>query len=190
MDDAHVEATFPELDAIDDPELRAGVVAAWRDAATDAGVTDLDAVPWLPPVERDLGIVGEERLVDHVRDVTACARALAATLADRRGADVDRDLLVAGALVHDVSKLAEFDGHESTPWATRTTASTSSRGRGCRSSWHTSSSRTRTGRRSNRRSWRPHWCAGPTRSPRPPSGPARSTTSGTREAAPGPTDND
>jgi putative nucleotidyltransferase with HDIG domain len=115
MDDAHVEATFPELDAIDDPELRAGVVAAWRDAATDAGVTDLDAVPWLPPVERDLGIVGEERLVDHVRDVTACARALAATLADRRGADVDRDLLVAGALVHDVSKLAEFDGHESTP---------------------------------------------------------------------------
>jgi predicted hydrolase (HD superfamily) len=115
MDDAHVETTFPELDAIDDPDLRTGVVAAWRNAATDAGVTDLGTVPWLPPVERDLGIVGEERLVDHVRDVTACARALAATLADRRGADVDRDLLVAGALVHDVSKLAEFDGHESTP---------------------------------------------------------------------------
>jgi putative nucleotidyltransferase with HDIG domain len=115
MDAPHVEVTFPELDAVTDPDLRDGVVAAWRDGATDAGVTDLGTVPWLPPTERELGLVGEERLVDHVRDVTACARALAATLADRRGTDVDEDLLIAGALVHDVSKLAEFDGHEATP---------------------------------------------------------------------------
>lgn len=115
MDATHVEDCFPELDAIADDDLRAGVVRAWRGGATQAGVTDLTMLPWLPPTERRLGIVGEASLVDHVRDVVACARALATTLADRRGTDIDGDLLVAGALVHDVSKLAEFNGHDPTP---------------------------------------------------------------------------
>jgi putative nucleotidyltransferase with HDIG domain len=114
MDAAHVEDCFPELDGIADEDLRAGVVRAWRESATQAGVTDLTALPWLPPTERRLGITGEESLIDHVRDVTTCARALATTLGDRRGTDIDEDLLVAGALVHDISKLAEFDGDDAT----------------------------------------------------------------------------
>jgi hypothetical protein len=113
MDPDHVAATFPELAAIDDARLREQVTAAWSLAASDAGVTDLGTLPWLPPVQRDLGIE-DESLVDHVRDVTACARALGAALSERRGATLDEDLLVACALVHDVSKLAEFDGHDRT----------------------------------------------------------------------------
>ncbi|WP_276260368.1 HD domain-containing protein [Haloglomus litoreum] len=115
MDAAHVTDCFPELDAIGDDSLQAGVVDAWLVAADEGGVADLRSFPWLPPTERDLGIAGEETLVGHVRDVVACARALADALTTRRGTDVDRDLLVAGALVHDVSKLVEFDGMEPTP---------------------------------------------------------------------------
>lgn len=115
MDAAHVTDCFPELDAITDDDLRSGVVEAWLVGADEGGVDDLHELPWLPPTERDLGITGEETLVGHVRDVVACARALADALGDRRGTTVDRDLLVTGALVHDVSKLVEFDGMDATP---------------------------------------------------------------------------
>ncbi|MEF8843433.1 MAG: HD domain-containing protein [Haloarculaceae archaeon] len=119
MDTTDVETVFPELRSITDEALRDGVAAAWTTACADAGIEtpdELRAVPWFPPVERDLGIPGgAETLVAHVRDVTACAVALAGTLDDRRDAGVDHDLLLAGALVHDVSKLAEFDGHDPTP---------------------------------------------------------------------------
>jgi hypothetical protein len=118
MDRADVETVFPELRSITDDELRAGVAAAWTTACADAGIEspeELHAVPWFPPAERALGIAeDEETLVDHVRDVTACAVGLAETLVERRDAPVDLDLVLAGSLVHDVSKLAEFDGHDTT----------------------------------------------------------------------------
>jgi hypothetical protein len=119
MDTATLRTVFPEVASIDDESIRTGVLDAWRAACEDAGVetaTDLGALPWLPPVQHALGIPADaERLVPHVRDVTAGALALAETLVERRGADVDTDLLLAGALIHDVSKLAEFDGMEPTP---------------------------------------------------------------------------
>lgn len=119
MDETELETVLPELRSITDDDLRAGVAAAWTTACADAGIGTPEALrdaPWFPPVERDLDIPeGTETLVSHVRDVTACAVGLAGTLEDRRDADLDRDLLLAGALVHDVSKLAEFDDHDPTP---------------------------------------------------------------------------
>lgn len=112
-----VADVFPEIESIDDDTLRTGVETAWT---TAAGVNGLDVaalpdVPWLPPVQRRLGIdADDETLVDHVRDVTACAVSLAEELVVRRNAAVDLDTVLAGALVHDVSKLYEFDGMETT----------------------------------------------------------------------------
>ena len=118
MDTEDVEAVFPELGSITDEGLRAAVAEAWTTACADAGIgtrEELRTVPWFPPAEVKLGIPeGEETLVTHVRDVTACAVGLAETLVERRSADIDIDLVLAGALVHDVSKLAEFDGHDPT----------------------------------------------------------------------------
>lgn len=114
MTDDAVRAAFPELDAIDDEDLRNGVVDAWSSAMTTCGVDDLEAVAWLPPDQRRLDLP-DETLVSHVRDVTAGAVALAETLVERRDADVSLDTVVAGALLHDVSKLAEFDGMDATP---------------------------------------------------------------------------
>lgn len=109
-----VRDAFPELDRIESDDVRAAVVDAWELAMAENDVDDLAAVPWYPPVETELGLDGE-RLVPHVRDVTRGALALADTLTERRDLDLDRDLLVAGALCHDVSKLYEFDGHEEQP---------------------------------------------------------------------------
>jgi HD superfamily phosphodiesterase len=113
-----IETVFPELEAVDDDALRSGVARAWTIAADDNGidVADLEAVPWFPPAQRELGMAADDvSLVEHVRDVTACAVGLAESLADREYVPgIDMDTVVAGALVHDVSKLYEFDGMERT----------------------------------------------------------------------------
>ena len=100
---------FPEIEGIEDDGLRTGVATAWTTAAGVNGldVADLPEQPWLPPERR---AEDHERLVDHVRDVTACAVGLADSLLERRpDIAVDLDTVIAGALVHDVSKLYEFD---------------------------------------------------------------------------------
>jgi hypothetical protein len=111
-----VLTALPEIADIEDDSLRESVHDCWATACEEAGVADLEAVPWLPPVQRDLDI-DDETLVGHVRDVVAAARALADALERTRGQSVDRDRLLAGALVHDVSKLYEFDGMVETPVA-------------------------------------------------------------------------
>ncbi|MFC6835004.1 HD domain-containing protein [Halomarina ordinaria] len=108
MDHDTVDRAFPELAAIEDEHLREGVREAWTRAMADTGVEDLGAVPWFPPVQRRLDLP-DATLVDHVRDVTAGALALAEALVER-GYDLSLDTVLAGALVHDVSKLYEFDG--------------------------------------------------------------------------------
>ena len=118
MSESEVKEAFPELSAIADDQLRAGVVDAWVAGMAAHGVDDLSLVPWFPPAQRELELF-DERLVDHVRDVTACAVALAETLyARRESVELEMDTVVAGALVHDVSKLAEFDGMDDTAVST------------------------------------------------------------------------
>ncbi|MFC7046814.1 HD domain-containing protein [Halobacteriaceae archaeon GCM10025711] len=108
-----VTAAFPAVADIGDEALAKQVVETWTRALAETA-WDLDEIPWFPPVQDELGLP-DERLVDHVNDVVAAADALAATLADRRGARVDRDVVLAGALVHDVSKLYEFSPAGPTP---------------------------------------------------------------------------
>lgn len=114
MSEDIVRIAFPELDAIDDEGLRTGVVRAWETAINENDIDDLAEIPWLPPTQRELGL-GDERLVSHVRDVTACAITLAETLIEQRAVSLSLDTVIAGALIHDVSKLAEFDGMTETP---------------------------------------------------------------------------
>jgi hypothetical protein len=100
--------TFPELAEIDD-ELRSGVVDAWAIALKENDTPDLSSVPWLGPYQAAIGI-SDELLADHIQDVTAAAVGIAEAFIERRGADVNLDAVIAGALVHDVSQLSEVDG--------------------------------------------------------------------------------
>lgn len=110
----HVTEVFPELADIEDDELREGVIDAWATSMVETGVDDLRTVPWFPPVMTDLGIE-DESLVDHVRDVIDAAVAISESLLDRRDVSLSIDTVLAGALVHDVSKLYEFGGMDLTP---------------------------------------------------------------------------
>lgn len=109
-----VREAFPELRDIEDDDLRARTLDAWAATLEETGVEDLEAVPWYPPEQKRLGIP-DERLVPHLRDVAEGGVALAEVLVERRDAAVDVDTVIAGALLHDVGKLYEFDGMEATP---------------------------------------------------------------------------
>lgn len=107
-----VRETFPSIDEIADDDLRSGTVDAWTLSMHQTDTTDLETVPWFPPAQTSIDRP-EERLVEHVRDVVRAADALA-SIVESRGTTISRDLVLAGALVHDVSKLFEFDGFEET----------------------------------------------------------------------------
>ena len=104
---ADLADAFPALTDVEDPALREGVRDAWATALADSDWPDLASVPWLPDEQERLGLP-DETLVDHVNDVVALSRAMAETLQERRGDAVSTDLVLTGALVHDVSKLYEF----------------------------------------------------------------------------------
>lgn len=103
---------FPEVDEIERDQLRKMVLEAWDSAVADGNFDDITEVPWWPPHEK---VVGEENQIQHIRDVTACAIAITDTLSRRRsGLSIDRDAVVAGALLHDISKLYEIEDRELT----------------------------------------------------------------------------
>lgn len=100
-----VREAFPAVERIADNDLRVGVIEAWTTALAETG-WELAEVPWFPPLQEEWG-VPDERTVSHVRDVVAASEALAAAMKER-GARLSTDLVLSGALVHDVSKLYEF----------------------------------------------------------------------------------
>ncbi len=100
-DRRRIQELFPELKEFRDREL-AGQVAdllvwLWR----DSGWEDLEAVPYL--VEAP-----ELNLVTHIRFVARGALLLGDLCAEMLGWPVDRDLLLAAALLHDASKPKEY----------------------------------------------------------------------------------
>ena len=96
---AGVERLRREFDRIADPDLRAKVVATWDAAVASSPCRDrLDRVPF------DLRAPGEP-LLDHVCRVVEAAVALAPIAEAALGTPLDRDLLVAACLLHDVDKV-------------------------------------------------------------------------------------
>jgi putative nucleotidyltransferase with HDIG domain len=109
-----VTRAFPAVDSIRDDDLREKVLDTWTDALAETG-WDLDDVPWYPPEQERLGLP-DETLVDHVNEVVDAAVGLAEVLTEHRGdrVDVDMDTVLAGALIHDIGKLYEFDSEGAT----------------------------------------------------------------------------
>ena len=109
-----VTRAFPAVESIRDDDLRDKVLDAWADALAETG-WDLADVPWYPPEQERLGLP-DETFVEHVNEVVDAAVALAEVVIDHRGdrVDVDVDDVLAGALVHDLGKLYEFDADGAT----------------------------------------------------------------------------
>ena len=112
---ANVREELPEVDQIADSDLREKVVKAWATALSRSSFGAIAEIrpsgnPDTPPLK-----VGTQ--ADHIRGVTRLAIAIAdemtAMFPDLK---VNRDLLIAGALCHDVGKPWEFDPENQARW--------------------------------------------------------------------------
>ena len=88
---------FPEIMEIQDEELREKVIQVWDMAMQRGGWDELRGIPYTLVIETD------REFVDHTRMVTRTAIGAAKA----RG-DLDMDMVIAAALLHDVGKLLEF----------------------------------------------------------------------------------
>lgn len=97
---------LPELEEIQDDQLRSKVIAVWLEALEHGGWTidDLKIMPYT------LLEATEITFPEHIRVVCRMCMAMedVLRLAYRDRYPIDRDTLIAGALLADVGKLMEF----------------------------------------------------------------------------------
>ncbi|MEE9240462.1 MAG: HD domain-containing protein [bacterium] len=92
---------FPEVDLIQDADMRRGVIDIWMDLAAETSWERFEDIPKNLTSEKHMTLVG------HIRGVTKMAIAMADVAEELHGVAVDRDLLIAACLLHDISKPLE-----------------------------------------------------------------------------------
>ncbi len=108
-----IREILPEIDQIQDAQLRDKVVATWEAGLTRGGwkPRDIERMPFTLAKKVTLNFA------QHVRSVTKICLAVAETFDEiYRGETLklDRDTLLAGALLHDVGKLLEMEEADGT----------------------------------------------------------------------------
>ena len=110
-----VRTELPEVSQIQDVELREKVLEVWALAIHESSFNSISEIkasgnPDTPPLT-----TGTQ--ADHLRGVTKLAIAMADQLCELfPDLPVKRDLLIAGALCHDVGKAWEFDPKNQQRW--------------------------------------------------------------------------
>jgi putative nucleotidyltransferase with HDIG domain len=103
-------AIFPEIEWIEDESLRVRVIRTYERALREGGwaPADMERIPFTLLVDTELSYA------DHVRAVTRIAHAVYEAFLELFGDRVPlkRDILLAGALLHDVGKLVEIEEHD------------------------------------------------------------------------------
>jgi hypothetical protein len=101
-------SVLPELSVIQDSSLREKVIAVWAEAVETGGfsIEEMKQVPF--------AILGDQvslTLLERVRAVCRTALAIADSLTASYGnrITINRDVLVAGALLADVGKFMEYE---------------------------------------------------------------------------------
>jgi len=98
---------FPELNEFQDQDLKTKTLQVWKEALVEGGwtINDLLEMPFTLLIEKT-----SINLIDHTRAVTRTALAIAQAMKEVYGdrITINQDILLAGALLHDVGKLFEF----------------------------------------------------------------------------------
>ena len=99
---------MPEISWIKDTELRSKTLRVWERAMKEAGweIADLADIPFTLLIEK-----APVTLIAHTRGVTQVAKNIADGLIQVFGNEIyniDYDVLIAGAILHDVGKLVEY----------------------------------------------------------------------------------
>ena len=107
-----IRKLLPEIDLIEDASLRDKVAATWADGLQRGGWTpdDIIRMPFTLAKKVDIDFA------QHVRSVARICLAVAETFDEiyKGRLSLDRDVLLAGALLHDVGKLLEMEEADGT----------------------------------------------------------------------------
>jgi putative nucleotidyltransferase with HDIG domain len=102
-----LETLLPEIQLIDDADLRERTTRVWVEAMKRGNwqIRDLPEMPFTLLIQKT-----DVSLIQHTRAVTRTALKIAEVLIKEYGKRVaiDRDHLLAGAILHDVGKLFEY----------------------------------------------------------------------------------
>jgi putative nucleotidyltransferase with HDIG domain len=111
-----VQEELPEIAEIKDADLRAKVIEAWAFSLAGSSYDSLRDMPACG-VPGDLEALSGDQ-TDHLRGVTRVAMKMADDFSENfPNVQVDRDLVIAGALCHDIGKPWEFDPVNRARWA-------------------------------------------------------------------------
>lgn len=112
---AQVLDELPELDQINNEDLRAKAVDAWALALARSSFTSIKEIA--PAGNPDVNEVKRGDQTDHLRGVTRLAIGIATEMqAAYPELTIDMDTIVAGGLLHDVGKAWEFDPENRKRW--------------------------------------------------------------------------
>lgn len=95
----HIERAFPELEWIEDENLREKIVDVWKKAAEYGKWKKLEEIPFTLSFDKS-GL-----LIDHTKRVAKLVK----NVVKNRRESVNLDRALAGALLHDVGKLLEYE---------------------------------------------------------------------------------
>jgi putative nucleotidyltransferase with HDIG domain len=106
-----LEELLPEVTEISEKDLQEAVVDCWEMSLEKSEFNTYSQLEFGPGYEQ----IGQQNQLKHVREVTQCAMALTDTLVQSRDVAINRDYVIAGSLLHDISKFYEksphFDGY-------------------------------------------------------------------------------
>ena len=96
-----IRRVFPVIEEIADMRIKQTVYRAWGRGISECGFGCIEHIPFSPELPGC-------RLVDHIRWVMDAALRLAELAEKGMGVSVNRDLLIAAVLLHDLGKAYEF----------------------------------------------------------------------------------
>ncbi len=110
-----VQASLPEVNQIHDAHLRELVIEAWALSLSKSEFQRIEDIP--ASGNPDTPAMTRGTQADHIRGVTRLAIAIADMMEAQMGPlGIDRDLLIAAALCHDVGKPFEFSYRNQERW--------------------------------------------------------------------------
>jgi putative nucleotidyltransferase with HDIG domain len=110
-----VRSELPEVDEIKDADLRGKVIEAWALALARSSYTSIRQIP--PAGNPGVMVLKRGDQTDHLRGVTRLAIKIADEMAEHfPEMKINRDIVIAGGLCHDVGKCWEFDPENRRRW--------------------------------------------------------------------------
>jgi putative nucleotidyltransferase with HDIG domain len=110
-----VAEDLPELSDIGNADLRRKAIEAWAFALSHSSFGRISDIP--PGGNPGMNLLKRGSQADHLRGVARLALQIADTfIAQRPEVCIDRDVVLCGALCHDVGKCYEFDPENLARW--------------------------------------------------------------------------